>query len=541
MTSRRIVPALCGSLLALGLLLAGTGGAFALSGDTQGAGPQLLGSAALSAVPSTIGAADAGCSGTTLQTNVALSWVDSQSGIADAAGGSLVSGYSVGRSLSSSGPFVDASSVSGSPPSPTTLDSPVIPATAAALVVGGSGSGANSILPVAESGVAPGAAISTGNTGGEPNAVQITPDGQTAVIAERASNEVVVLGWSGTTWSPEAVLHLASPIAVAIDPVRNQAGLYVAYAVSDPGARSDGFVTPITLDQASSNLGSPVTIGRQGDPTAALVTPDGSRLYVADYGSQSISVVDTASGSVSTIVLPGRSPTPVALAVTPDSSHLYVADRANSVVDDVTVSENSVTAQVVLARRGLVDPRLRNSGDPSLLAMSPDGSTLYVAEFGAHEVQSLDTSLGSAPDTVTGSIGMGSGSGPVDLAMSPNGCTLYVAAWSSNDIFAIDTATGALATEFVAGCGVQDPQAMAVTPDNGALIVAESRGCREVQVLQAATGHVATLARIGTRPAMIAIPPVNLWYEVTATHLQWNSGHSAADSYPAGWSPGGWQ
>ena len=54
------------------------------------------------------------------------------------------------------------------------------------------------------------------------------------------------------------------------------------------------------------------------------ITPDDSRLYVADEQSSSIYVVDTATNTVSTILSPVGLNLPEALAITPDGTRLYV-------------------------------------------------------------------------------------------------------------------------------------------------------------------------------------------------------------------------
>ena len=125
--------------------------------------------------------------------------------------------------------------------------------------------------------------------------------------------------------------------------------------------------------------------------------------------------------------------------------------------------------------------------------------------------------------------------------MTPNGCTLYAADWPSDKIFAIATATNAVTTAFTATCETQDPQPMQVTPDNQYLIVPENYRCGDIQILNTSTNAVTTLTGVGNTPAMIAIPPVPVWYRLSATHSQWSSDPSTPASYPVGWNPGSWR
>ena len=416
-----------------------------------------------------------------------------------------------------------------------------MPDTPVALVVDGTTAGSRSAYPFAESSLTVGTGTTIGTAGNEVNAIQMTPDGLTAVIAEFTSGQVQVMTWSGTAWALAKTIPLTAPTAVAISPVPGASGYYTAYVVSDPGPTVNGSVTPITLDGTGSAAGTAVAVQHQANPTAAVVTPNGTELYVANYNSGTVSAISTSTSAVTTVALPGTTPSPIALTTTPDSSHVYAADRRNSVVDDIKVSTNTVTSSVALAAGGLNDAILTGAGNPNVMAMLPDGLDLYIAEYGTSEVQEVSTALASTPDAVVASIVTGTGSAPINLAESPNGCTIFVADWPSNNIFSITTATNATATVMNDTCETQDPQAMQVTPDDKYLLMPENYACGDLQVLNLATRVVTTSTAVGAYPTMVAVPPVPIWYETTATHTQWTSLPSTPVMYPVGWNPGGWQ
>jgi YVTN family beta-propeller protein len=350
-----------------------------------------------------------------------------------------------------------------------------------------------------------------------------------------------VLAWSGSAWSVAKSMVVASPTAVAIDSIPNLAGNYVAYVVSDPGTTVNGTVTPLTIAGSSTTSGTAVTIQHQATPSAIIVSPNGNYVYVANYNSGTVSAIATATSVVSTIVLPGGAPRPVSIAATFDSSHVYVADRANSYIDDIAASSNTVSAHVALAVGALNDTVLTTSGNPNILAMMPTGTSLYVAEFGTAEVQVIATALAASPDSIAATISTGAGSQPIDLAPSPNGCTVFVADWPSDKVFSIATSTQAESTVFTATCQTQDPQAMAVTPDNQYLVVPENFSCGDVQLVNTSTNAVTTIATVGTKPSVVAMQPIPMWYRTTATHAQWSSIPSLSVLFSAGWNPGGWQ
>ncbi len=524
-------------------VMATSGAVFAADADSGAAGPEQIVTAALNTAPGTPTTSVGSCTSTApAQTSVSLSWTESQSAVLDASGGYLVSGYNVGRATSASGAYSTADTVTGAPPATNATDHPS-GILSQALVVDGTTAGSDKAYTVSESSLSVTANLAVGTAGTEENAIQITPDGLSAVIAESTAGQVQILTWSGTTWAIVKTIAVTDPTAVAIDPVAG-GGLYTAYVVSDRGTTANGVVYPIGLNGASSALGTGITVTEQANPTAILVTPNGSTMYVANYGSHTVDAINTSTSAVTSIALSGTNPAPVALVVTPDSSHVYVADRANSIIDDITTSSNTVTAHVALPAGALDDTILTGTGNPDVMAMLPSGASLYVAEFGTHEIQQVNTALsGTSPDAVAASIPTGGGSEPENLAMSPNGCLVYVADWPSNDIFAIDTWNNAESTAFVASCDTQDPQAMQVTPDNQYLIIPENYSCGNIQILNTTTNTVTTIAAsvTGNYPALVAIPPSIYYYEISATHSLWSSTASASAAVTLGWNPGGWQ
>lgn len=509
-------------------------------------GPEQVNTAGMTA-PTNVSASNAACvSGASQQTNAQLSWTDSQSSLQSASGADLVNGYDLLRAASAAGPFATVSALSGSPPSTSATDtSPTGAQPAVAVEVEGTTAGSKTVNPIpVSSPLAIGSSVSIGTVGNEPNAAQVTPDGSTLVVAELLSNQIQVLTRSTGTWQVVATLAAHHPTAVAIDPIPAGSGNYTAYVVSDQGSNANGYVYPLVLNGLSSTLGTRVAVDHQADPTAIAVVPNGSYVYVANYGSGTVSAIPTTGGSATSVALFGRGARPIALAVTADSSHVYVADRANSVIDDIATSSDTVTAHISLTARALNDSVLTGSGDPSAIALSPLGTTLYVAEFGAAQVQVLNTALSTtAPDSVASTIPTGAGTAPIDLAISPNGCLLYVAEWNSSDVFAVNTSTDTLATAYVAStCETTDPQPMEVSPDNSYLFLAEGRRCGQIDALATATNTATTL--VGPRvvnPSAIVMTPSPYWYEVEADHFGFISNPSLAVMIAQGWNPGGWQ
>ena len=71
-----------------------------------------------------------------------------------------------------------------------------------------------------------------------------------------------------------------------------------------------------------------ITVGT--NPSGVAVSPDGARVYVSNYGSNSVSVLDPAAANplVTSIAVDSQ---PFGLAISPDGSLLYAANGPDTV------------------------------------------------------------------------------------------------------------------------------------------------------------------------------------------------------------------
>jgi len=77
------------------------------------------------------------------------------------------------------------------------------------------------------------------------------------------------------------------------------------------------------------------------------MSPDGSKVYVANTGSfnpSTVSVLDTATNTISATVAVGNGP--VGVAVKPDGSKVYVANEGANSVSVVDTATNTVIATI---------------------------------------------------------------------------------------------------------------------------------------------------------------------------------------------------
>ncbi len=141
---------------------------------------------------------------------------------------------------------------------------------------------------------------------------------------------------------------------------------------------------------------------------------------------------------------------PLVLAVSPDGRTLYVSDRTAGCVTVVDPAIGKPVKDIALGE------------EPCGLALSADGRTLYVALRQAHAVALIDTASGQ----VTGRIPVGHW--PVALALGAKGKRLYTCNRGDHTVSAVDLAAG---REVKRVPVVREPSCAAVTPDESRVVV----------------------------------------------------------------------
>lgn len=167
------------------------------------------------------------------------------------------------------------------------------------------------------------------------------------------------------------------------------------------------------IDPTTSTVGGKHKLSSTG---ASVFSPDGSVLYLTSYGTNAVTIVDTSSmQTVGDPVPTGHGP--VDLVMSPDGSRIYVADQGGGVAPEtVTVIDTKERRAVATFSDGL-------DGDLSAIAVSPDGATVYVGASLVHSVWAIDAKTGRASDTV-----FAVDAGVTDLAVAQDNRTVFVAA-----------------------------------------------------------------------------------------------------------------
>ena len=109
--------------------------------------------------------------------------------------------------------------------------------------------------------------------------------------------------------------------------------------------------------------------------------------------------------------------------------------------------------------------------------------------------------IDTSGNTVSATIGVGGE--PFGVAVTPDGSTVYVTNANDDTVSVIDTATNTV-TKTIPGLGV--PIGVAVTPDGSAVYVANSSGSNTVSVIDTATKTVTgSPISVGSTPEAFGI------------------------------------
>lgn len=135
-------------------------------------------------------------------------------------------------------------------------------------------------------------------------------------------------------------------------------------------------------------------------PSGIAVTPDGSRVYVANDASDNVSVIDTSTNTViATITAPANSQE---IAISPNGLFAYLTNENNATVSIINTSNNTITGTIPVGM------------GPTGVAFTTDGSLAYVANATSANVSVINTSTSLVTATVT------AGTTPQFVALTPS-------------------------------------------------------------------------------------------------------------------------
>ncbi|HVC24924.1 MAG TPA: YncE family protein [Acidimicrobiales bacterium] len=330
----------------------------------------------------------------------------------------------------------------------TTTTLPPLPPVVVALVtrIGAAsslGSG-DTVVPVdvtAGSGSGPAAPI---RVGAFPDAIAVAPGGAFAYVTSYAAGTLTPIDLATDTALPPIRVG-NGPAGIAIAPDGKRA--YVTDAGSSPLGDT---VTPVDLETRTAL--APITVG--AGPQGIAITPDGSTAYVADAGAivngqvgpvgDTVTPIDLATRTALAPITVGNAPT--AVVVAPDGSAVYVANASSGSVTPIPIGSGAAGTSMAV------------DGSPQALAFAAAGSsTLYVAL--APSGVSAGGSL-TAVSVVTGHVLRATGVCASPSGVAVTGATAWVTCTASGTIVPVDLRSGVKGAPISVGPG---PYAIALT------------------------------------------------------------------------------
>jgi YVTN family beta-propeller protein len=251
---------------------------------------------------------------------------------------------------------------------------------------------------------------------------------------------VVDTGKSSLTFGTvvATISTVGTPFGIAISPDNTR--LYVTDFQSDSVSNTIEVYTLSFSSGAppvSATLLTTITLPTGASPNLIAITPDGSRAYVADYGTNQVSVIDTVPTDAkynTDIADIGVGSSPIGVAITPDGKHAYVTNSNDNTISVIDTSSNTVSTTISTGV-GL---------NPTDIAITPDGTRAYFTNFDALQmsnpdtVQMIDISSDANYNTIQATIGLDSVQ-PWGIAITPDGSAAYVAGFYNGAITVLGT------------------------------------------------------------------------------------------------------
>ena len=340
------------------------------------------------------------------------------------------------------------------------------------------------------------------STGVTPNGWQVTPAGRQIDIADstwwadRPLNEalspdgrwLLVTSNGQSQQSLKVVAAATGEVAQTIAYTAPEA-LFVGIAWSPDGTKAyaaaggNNKVRRYTFSGGMLTETAPLTV--PGYPAGLTLTPDGSKLLVAENMADAVGIIDLATAAITNVPLgacsegaePVQYPTstaahpaqcqPYGVALSADGKTAYVSNWGERSVTVVDVASRTMKGKITVGTH------------PSAMTPNPDASRneLYVANGDSDSVSVIDTRTNAVTRTYDLSpyAGAPAGSNPDALSVSPDGRTLYVANAGNNDVVVIDLTSS---TRSIRGMipTAWYPTAVVPSKDGETLLVLNAKG-----------------------------------------------------------------
>jgi len=226
-----------------------------------------------------------------------------------------------------------------------------------------------------------GTLLGTVKTGMRPAEVEIAPDNSKAVVCNLDNNWATIIDLATNTATNVTISRRASQVEISPD----SRYAYVAVLADGDGLWKIDLLTNTVVGGklATADMGS-VGYSYQQNSGIAL-SHDGNTIVVCGgFSTPSISVVDPINWTVRATIPVGALQQPTYVSFSPDDAKFYVSYKDS---DKIAEFSNAGAASALL--------RTVNVGDqPFINAVSADGSTLWVLNYGSKNLAKVNLATG---------------------------------------------------------------------------------------------------------------------------------------------------
>lgn len=269
--------------------------------------------------------------------------------------------------------------------------------------------------------------IATINSGVTPAGIAVTPDSHYAYVAN--NNNYGIADQDSVT-----VLNLKHN---TVKEIINDSSFNQPYTITMNADGTKAYITnsnstTITIIDTASNTVIGIIGGFDG-PSGMVITPNGNYAYVNNYGgpegvgsgnATTVRVVDLNSNSIiGQPITVGLAP--AALAITPDGTYVYVANYVDG-------NPGTGTISIIRTCDNAVVDTINDFSGPFAIAITPDGKYAYVTNFGSNNFTPIGTTatiVNLCNNTIDKTIDLGIQ--PAGLAITPDGKYAYVSNYNT--------------------------------------------------------------------------------------------------------------
>ena len=250
----------------------------------------------------------------------------------------------------------------------------------------------------------------------------------------------------------------------------------------------DGNVTRVATDD---EIFTSISFG--DDPYGAAITPQGDYIVVTRPGADSVTIVRTNSFTSSTAQVEKTvGDEPRGVAIESQGEYAYVANYGDGTVSEIYIPTYTVTDSFTVGE-----------GPWGVAATYDEVEATRKAYVSNYEGDSISVISGGSVTTYTGI-----GGGPAGVALTPDGSYLYVALLDDDEVAIVRTSDNTVVKTISTG---DSPWGVAVGSDGGYVYVTNSglenssRG-DTVTVIDAATQSLYDTFDVGVQPTGVACP-----------------------------------